>query len=348
MRDARRFIAVDPTCIEDAPALSIGLHAHTGQGKTESSLRLAVGIRSITGRRIVFVDCDNGRGLHYLRGANPLFKGIEYIDFTPPYGAEQFVALLEQFENEHVILVIDNMTQEHEGEGGLLDTKEAAMYDRNGEYKESRTAVAWNKAKEPHKHLVRVFPRVNRRIPIIVTWRAQDKVDWNKKDRNGKISPENQGEMPIGSKDLPYEMTATYLLPAGSKGAPCLNPTERGEQLMTKIPRWFEGIIKPGEKITEKHGEAFARWAFGEPAAPPVKGKAPPAPSAEDEAAIVNLRERLRTAESSDDVAAIGREVGRLPKGHPIRVAVNEDFKRAKARCEGLALPGSEPPAASA
>ena len=345
MRQRRSFIAVNPATITDPVALSIGIYSFTGQGKTESSLRLAHGIRRVTGRRVVLADCDNGRGLHYVKGTattRPMFPDVEYIDFRPPHNALDYVDLLEQYEHEHAILVIDNASAEHEGEGGLIDTFEEA---KRGD--EKRNAIAWGIAKTPHKLLVRVFPRVNRKLPIIVTWRAQEKIDWNNRE-NGRAAPKSKGEMPIGSNDLPYEMTATYLLPAGSKGAPCLDPKEKGEQLMTKIPRWFEGIIKPGEKITEKHGEAFARWAFGEPAAPPVKGKAPPAPSAEDEAAIVNLRERLRTAESSDDVAAIGREVGRLPKGHPIRVAVNEDFKRAKARCEGLALPGSEPPAASA
>lgn len=341
MPEARRFTAVNPSTLTDPVALSIGIYSFTGQGKTESSLRLAHGIARVTGRRVVFADCDNGRGLHYVRGtaaAPAMFPNVEYIDFKPPHNAYDYVDLLTQFENEHVVLVIDNMTAEHDGEGGLLDTFEHA---KKGQ--ESRNAIAWGVAKTPHKMLVRAFPRVNRKLPIIVTWRAQEKIDWTAKDNNGRTSPQNQGEMPIGSRDLPYEMTATYLLPAGSKGAPCLNPTEKGERLMTKIPRWFDNIVQPGEKFHEKHGEAFARWAFA--GAPKASKTAPPSDPGEHAAAIESFRARLRDADSSDTVAAIARDLAKLPKGHPVRAAVSADYKTADARCKGEIPPGAEPPA---
>lgn len=339
-REPRRFAAVNPAMISEPTALSIGIYSFTGQGKTESSLRLAHGIKLVTGRRVVFVDCDNGRGLHFVRGTATtpaMFPDVEYIDFRPPHNALDYADLLQQYEHEPVILVIDNMTAEHEGEGGLIDTFEHA---KRGQ--ESRNAIAWGVAKGQHKILLRVFPRVNRKIPIIVTWRAQEKVDWAAKDAQGRTSPQNQGEMPIGSRDLPYEMTATYLLPAGSRGAPCLDPKEKGEQLMTKIPRWFEDVIKRGEKFHERHGEAFARWAFGAPKATTQA----PSLSAEDAAMIEGFRDRFaRAAEVGvDAVQEVAREVGRLRKGHPVRIAVNPDYLRAKARAEGA---GDEPPPAT-
>lgn len=346
MNERRQFTAVNPATITEPTALSIGLYSFTGQGKTECSLRLAFGIRRVTGRRVVLADCDNGRGLQYVRGTASvpaMFPEAEYIDFAPPYNALCYVDLLEQFERENVILIIDNMSAEHEGEGGLLDTKEANMYNREGVFKEGREAVAWGVAKGQHKQLVRVFPRVNRKIPIIITWRAKDGLDWGAKNDRGKIEPKKEGEVPIGSKTLPYEMTATYLLPPGSRGAPLLNPVEKNEQLMTKIPRWFEGIVKPGEKFTEAHGEAMARWAFGAPKATTQA----PLPSTEHDAAIAAYRTRLSTAaaEGADAVQSIARELAKAyPKGHPVRVAVNPDYLRAKARAEGEANPDAEPP----
>lgn len=333
MSEPRRFQVQTPANITDPTALSIGLYSFTGQGKTECSLRLAHGIQRVTGRRIVFADCDNGRGLHFMRGDRAMFPGVEYIDFTPPHNALDYVDLLAQFENEPVVLVIDNMSAEHEGEGGLLDTFEQA---KRGE--EKRNAIAWGAAKTPHKQLVRVFPRVNRKIPIIVTWRAQEKIDWTHKE-NGKTTPVSKGEMPIGSNDLPYEMTATYLLPAGSKGAPCLDPKEKGERLMTKIPRWFEGIVKPGEKFTEAHGEAMARWAFGAPKATTQ------APAAGPSEAATRVLAALRAATSEHDIASALKDANnnkptiRRSEGEQIRALATA----RRAFLAGVVPPQDEP-----
>jgi hypothetical protein len=325
----RRFDVRPLGEMADPVALSVGLYAYTGQGKTESSLRLAYGMRRVVGGRVFFADCDNGRGQHF-RG---LFPDAEYIDFKAPHNALDYVDLLEQFAHEQGVLVIDNMTAEHEGEGGLLDTKEAAMYDRNGHYKEGRSAVAWGVAKEQHKKLVRAFVRVNRKLPILVTWRAQEKLDWSAKNDQGKSEPKSLGEMPIGSKDLPFEMTATYLLPPGSKGAPCLAPVSIGERMMTKIPRWFDGIVKSGDKFTEGHGEAMARWAFGAP-------KTPKDPD------VAEMRAAFDAARTLQQIEAAAAEWGpRFPKEdrkrRPVFVRAYTD---AKARAEGASSAPPKPP----
>jgi hypothetical protein len=334
----RRFEFVDPATIIEPTALSIGLYALTGQGKTECSLRLAFGIRRVTGGRVFFADCDNGRGLHFVRGPKAMFPEAIYTDFKAPHNALDYVDLLEQMSREKdAILIIDNMSAEHEGEGGYLETKEAAMYDRDGKFKEGRTAVAWNIAKTGHKKLVRAFVKVNRTLPIIVTWRAGEKLDWSHKDERGKIQPESQGEMPIGSKDLPFEMTATYLLPAGSKGAPLLTPQAKGEQLMTKIPRWFEGIVKPGEKFREEHGEAMARWAFG------ASKPAPPG-----EKPYPRLWARVQAAQPAD-VDALATECKAAFEAKTITRGEAANLSKAiAARREALAgvvNPDAEPPA---
>ena len=334
----RTFQVLDPVTITAPVALSVGLYALTGQGKTESSLRLAHGMQRVVGGRVFFADCDNGRGLHFCKGPGAMFPNVGYIDFPAPHNALDYVDLLAQMSREKGVLVIDNMSAEHEGEGGLIDTYEDAKQG-----KESRNAVAWGKAKAQHKKLVRAFVQANRTLPIIVTWRAQEKLDWAHKNDRGQTEPQSQGEMPIGSKDLPFEMTATYLLPAGSKGAPLLDPKAKGEMLMTKVPRWFEGIVRPGEKFAEAHGEAMARWAF----ATGSKKTAPPSDPGEHAEAIESFRARFRDADTSDAVNTIARELAKLPKGHPIRTGANAAYKAADARCKGELPPEAESPAVS-
>jgi len=71
----------------------------------------------------------------------------------------------------------------------------------------------------------------------------------------------------------------------------------------------------------------------------------PPSDPGEHTEAIESFRARFRDAETSDAVAAIARELAKLPKGHPIRTGANAAYKAADARCKGELPPDAEPPA---
>ena len=111
---------------------------------------------------------------------------------------------------------------------------------------------------------------------------------------------------------------------------------------MTKIPEQFTTLIKDGDQLSERHGEAMARWAMGQAS---TTTQAPP-PANDHTDAIKAFRERFATAETDDEVEAIARDLGRLQKGHPIRKAVGADYKAAKDRCAGVVNPDAEPPPA--
>lgn len=336
--EKRAFEDVDPMTINEPAPLGIGVYGYGGAGKTETALRLAFGIQRVYGGDVFYADTESRKGLVYRK----MFP-FRYVDFRAPHNALRYIDLIKTFADRKGVLVIDTFTEEHDGEGGMIETQADA---KDG--KESRNAVAWALAKGQHKKLPRELRRALQTIPIIGTWRAEDKTDWNNKDeRTGKVTPIPKGEMPIGSRDVPFEMTLHFLMRAGAKGVPCLTPSTYGEDIMTKIPRWFDGLFKPGEPITEEHGEALARWAMSE--GKPTT-QAPPAAkiTAEDAAAIESFRARFHAAESAEDVAAIAKEVGRHPKGGPVRVSVNPSYLAAKARVTGELPPGVEPPATGA
>jgi hypothetical protein len=259
-RKSRTFSDVDPLTIVRPQVFAIGLYGYTGTGKTKSALELATGIQRVYGGDLFFADADGGRGLHFRKE----YPGMRYIDFLAPHNALDYADLISSYENRRGVLVIDQMTHEHDGEDGLLDTHAAEKERRGGD--DSKNTVAWALAKSQHKVLARTVRRVIQSLPLVICWRAQDKTNWNNKEE-GRVKPVPLGEMPIGSMDLPFEMTATYLLPVGSRGVPCLKPDAPGERLMTKIPDQFIGIVKPGEQFRAEHGEAMARWAM-EPCKP--------------------------------------------------------------------------------
>ena len=339
--EKRAFEDVDPMTINEPAPLGIGVYGYGGAGKTETALRLAFGIQRVYGGDVFYADTESRKGLVYRK----MFP-FRYVDFRAPHNALRYIDLIKTFAGRKGVLVIDTFTEEHDGEGGMIETQEEAKRDRDGNIKESRNPIAWAIAKGQHKKLPRELRRALQTIPIIGTWRAEDKTDWNNKE-HGKVVPIPKGEMPIGSRDIPFEMTLHFLMRAGAKGIPCLSPSTYGEDIMTKIPRWFDGLFKPDEPITEAHGEALARWAMseGKPLAPKT---APPSDPGEHTAAIESFRARFRNAESAEDVAAIAKEVGRHPKGGPVRVNVNPDYLAAKARVTGELPPGAEPPATGA
>jgi len=254
-RQTRTFSDVDPKTIVRPQVFAVGLYGYTGTGKTKSALELATGIRRVYGGDLFFADADGGRGLHFRKS----YPDMRYIDFPAPHNALDYADLIASYENKRGVLVIDQMTHEHDGEAGLLDTHAAEKERRGGD--DSKNAVAWALAKQQHKTLARTVRRVIQSLPLVICWRAQDKTNWNNREQ-GKVKPVALGEMPIGSMDLPFEMTATYLLPVGSRGVPCLKPEAPGEKLMTKIPDQFLDIVKPGEMFRAEHGEAMARWAM--------------------------------------------------------------------------------------
>jgi len=280
------FSDVDPFSITEPAPLGVGVYGYGGAGKTETALRLAVGIQRVCGGEIFYADTESRKGLVYRK----MFP-FRYIDFRAPHSAARYIELIRTFSQRKGVLVIDTFTEEHDGEGGMLEAH--AEHKRNDE---KRTARAWGIVKPEHKKLPRELRRALQTIPIVGTWRAEDKTDWNTKDANGKVTPTPKGEMPIGSRDVPFEMTLHFLMRAGAKGVPCLRPETYGEEIMTKIPRWFDGLFQPEKPITEEHGEALAHWAMAEGAA------RKPAQEAQIGAEAAVILQELQKAESIEQV----------------------------------------------
>lgn len=328
MNGKSSFEDVDPMTITAPAPLGVGIYGYGGAGKTETALRLAFGIARVYGGDVFYADTESRKGLAYRK----MFP-FRYIDFRAPHNALRYIELIKTFANRKGVLVIDTLTEEHDGEGGMLDTQAEA---KDG--KESRNAVAWALAKGQHKKLPRELRRALQTIPIVGTWRAEDKTDWNHKDERGKVTPVPKGEMPIGSRDVPFEMTLHFLMRAGARGIPCLVPETYGEEMMTKIPRWFDGLFRPGEPITEEHGEALARWAMAEakPAPPP------------DEKPYPRLWARVQTAQPGD-VDGLAAECKAAFEAKTITQGEARNLSKAIAArrdaLAGVVNPDAEPPA---
>lgn len=241
----------------------LGLVGPSSSGKTFSAFRLATGIQRITGGDIYAIDTENGRALHYA----DRFK-FHHVPFAAPFSPLDYLAAAEHCVNSGAkIIIVDSMSHEHEGEGGMLEWHEQevqrmAWDERSGKVDHAKAerikGFAWTAPKLAHRRMINTLLQMP--ANFIFCFRAQEKLDWNDKDK-GK--PRDMGWMPIGDPRFMYEMLASAVLHPLANGVPVWSADEPGERKMIKLPEYFAGVLDDGRPLNEDHGEVVARWASG-------------------------------------------------------------------------------------
>jgi hypothetical protein len=227
----------------------IGLAGPSGSGKTFSALRVAKGLAR--GKPIYFIDTEARRALHY---ANQFqFKHGELgAPFSPDRYAEAIKAARAAGAG---VIVVDSMSHEHEGEGGVLDMHESELTRMAGDDWGKRDRVkfaAWIKPKQARTKLINLILQLG--MHCVFCFRAKEKIALVKDDK-GKQVPVQLGWQPIVGDRFEYEMTALLMLPPNSRGVPDLG--------LSKMQDQFAPFFKPGAQIDENLGERFAVWADG-------------------------------------------------------------------------------------
>jgi hypothetical protein len=290
----------------EAVGLLIGLAGGTGSGKTFTALRLATGLAN--GKPFALIDTEAGRAKHYA----DQFK-FDHGDLRPPFNPDAYAAAIKAADEAgYPVIVVDSMSHEWAGDGGVLDMHEAE-YQRLG----ARDAVkitAWIRPKMEHKQMAQKLLQV--RAHLILCFRAEEKIDIVKEDGKTKIVPKQSptglhGWIPICEKTLPFELTASFLLTADAPGIP--KPIKLQQQHRQFFPLT--------EAITEESGKRLGEWARGG-AAPLANG---------DETALARC----------GTVAALKDAWGKFTPEVQASDAAKESYKRhlARVRSAGTALP---------
>jgi len=227
-------------------SLLIGLIGASGSGKTYSAMRLASGISGA--KPFAVIDTEAGRALHYA----DQFK-FDHGDLHPPFRPDAYVEAIHAADAAgYPVIVVDSMSHEHAGEGGLLDWQEEELTRMAGDdyrKRESCKMAAWIKPKMSHKAMVQRLLQV--RAHLILCFRAEEKVRMEKDERNKTVIVP-QGWQPVCEKNLPYELTASFLLTCDKPGFP--HPIKLQEQHRALFTR---------PTIDEECGKGIAEWATG-------------------------------------------------------------------------------------
>lgn len=261
MKTTQRKFDDRPAKRERVP-LWLGLMGPSGGGKTYSALRLASGMREVTGGEIFVIDTEARRSLHYAydekRGEGFHFR---HVAFEAPFGPMDYLAAVEHCQRQGAgVVVIDSMSHEHEGPGGVLEMHGAEVERlAKGRNPDNFKMLAWQKPKQERRRMINTLLQMP--LSFVFCFRAKEKT---KPVPGGQ--PESLGFMPIAGDELIYEMTLSALLLPGANGYPAWSSSQKGERMMIKLPRQFRRLGKrEPEQLDEKLGRNLAIWATGEP-----------------------------------------------------------------------------------
>lgn len=249
----------DQTAVRAQVPLLIGLMGPSGGGKTFSALRLATGIRTVTGGDIYYIDTEARRALHYA----DVFQ-FRHVDFKAPYGSLDYLAAIQHCVAKGAgVIVIDSASHEHEGPGGLVDFHEKELDRMAGSDFNKRERVnmlAWSKPKQARRQLINGILQQN--TNFIFCFRAKQSAK-PVKGKDGKTEIVQQGFMPIAGDDFVYEMTACCLLMPHAGGVPTWESEFVGERIMIKPAEQFRSMFREPQALSEQHGVQLAEWARG-------------------------------------------------------------------------------------
>jgi ABC-type dipeptide/oligopeptide/nickel transport system ATPase subunit len=245
----------DRPAVREATPLLLGLVGPSGSGKTYSALRLATGIQKVSGGDIYGIDTESRRMLHYA----DRFK-FRHVPFGSPFSPLDYLAAIEHCVAKGAkVIIVDSMSHEHEGPGGVLEEHQAETkrISKAWGVSESKAQLAaWGEPKKKRRRMINSILQMP--VNFIFCFRAKEKLRIVKGE-----DPLPLGYMPIAGEEFVFEMVLKCLLLPGANGTPTWSSDFPGERSMIKLPEQFKMMFRQPTQLTEESGEGLAKWAAG-------------------------------------------------------------------------------------
>ncbi len=254
---ARQFTATPAT--RQAVNLILGLAGPSSSGKTYTALELATGIQSVVGGDIDVIDTEHGRALFYA----DTFK-FNHVPFDAPFASLDYLEAMQQSAKRGAkVIVVDSMSHEHEGVGGMIDFQEAEVERMAGSDYGKRERVkmlAWQKPKAARRRLLQGLTQID--AHLILCFRAKQTSKPMKDDR-GKNVVIPMGFVPIAGEEFVFEAALSLLFQPNSRGVPTWDSEFPGERLAIKLPEQFDWLRNHRGPVNREVGMRLAEWARG-------------------------------------------------------------------------------------
>lgn len=242
--------------------LRLAICGPSGSGKTYTALKLAKGLSD----KVAVIDTEHGSASKYDQFG---FDVLELDTFAP---ADYIEAISLAVRAGYEVLVIDSISHEWNGKGGVLE-----MVDKIAKRSNSQnTFTAWRDVTPQHNALVEAI--IAAPIHVIVTMRVKTEYVMEEIERNGrKVSqPRKVGLAPIQRDGLEYEfdivadMTLDNTLIVGKTRCSELQNAiieKPGADLAKALNDWLETGVEQhwalnggGTRINEKMKSLKLSW----------------------------------------------------------------------------------------
>lgn len=208
----------------------VALEGPSGTGKSMSALLLAKGLTN--GGKIAAIDTEHGSLSLYSHVTD-----FDVCELTPPYSPERYIEIIEEAEKAgYDAIIIDSLSHEWIGQGGILDIHSALP---------GNSFANWKQVTPRHDRLIQKM--LTSPCHIIATLRS--KSEYIQDTENGKTVIKKAGTAPQQRDGLDFEFTLVFDL--------ALTHIANATKDRTGI---FDG--QPA-RITEATGETLREWLDG-------------------------------------------------------------------------------------
>lgn len=175
--------------------LRLGMSAVSGGGKTYSALLLAYGMTN-DWSKIAVIDTENGSASLYSNLGEFLT-----IDLQAPYTPERYIQAIQTCENAGMeVIIIDSITHEWDGKGGLLEIHGAMK---------GNSFTNWSSLTPRHQKFIDAI--LHSKCHVITTVRRKQDYEMTLNDK-GKQTPVKVGLKEITREGFEYELTLNFNL----------------------------------------------------------------------------------------------------------------------------------------
>lgn len=183
-----------------------------GSGKTCTALETAT---HLSEKRIALIEADAPYQADKYAKDDPGDPGFGYcfdtiqlglddkdVDIEKPYNPKRFVEAIKTIyaTGQYDVLVIDGLSSEWEGAGGILEWVDGLNKQFKGDGAKDATRQAWGIATPEHRRLFTYILRI--RMHVIVTMRAKKDTVLTQEDGGAKVK--KMVLDPIQREDVPY------------------------------------------------------------------------------------------------------------------------------------------------
>ena len=210
--------------------LRLGLSAVSGGGKTFSALLLANGLVN-DWEKIAVIDTENGSASLYSH-----LGDFNTIELQAPYTPERYIEAIKTCENAGIeCIIIDSITHEWDGKGGLLESHSAMT---------GNSFTNWSSLTPRHQKFIDAI--LQSKCHVITTVRRKQDYEMTLNDK-GRQTPIKVGLKEITREGFEYELTVNFNL-------------DEKHNCTTSKDRTGLFMDKPQFIISEETGKLIIDW----------------------------------------------------------------------------------------